>query len=74
MLVFDFGYTKWDKETLCLLKKNWLFLATFGSENVQKQQGGKEYGLYIIANATSITLQILHALRFLPRIDDIQYQ
>ena len=56
VLVYDSGYTRWDESTLSLLKKQ--FCCSPSSVNVlkhvQKQQGGKECGLYAIANATSI--------------------
>ena len=54
--VYDSAYTKWDEPTLCLLKKQFHCSPSNITilKNVQKQQGGKECGLYAIANATSV--------------------
>ena len=58
VLVYDSAYTKWDESALCLLKKQFRCSPSNVSvlKGVQKQQGGKECGLYAIANATSIAL------------------
>ena len=58
VLVYDSGYTKWDESALCLLKTQ--FRCSLSNicivKGVQKQQEGKECGLYAIANATTIAL------------------
>lgn len=58
VLVYDSGYTKWDESALCLLKNQFRCPPSNISilKGAQKQQGGKECGLYAIANATSIAL------------------
>ena len=55
VLVYDSAYTKWDESALCLLKKQfWCSPSNISAlKSVPKQQGGKECGLYAIANATS---------------------
>ena len=56
MLVYDSAYTKWDDTTICLLKVQFRCSASNISiiKSVQKQHGGKECGLYAIANDTSV--------------------
>jgi len=56
VLVYDSAYTRWDDTTICLLKVQFCCLASNISivKSVQKQHGGKECGLYAIANATSV--------------------
>lgn len=56
VLIYNFGYTKWDETALCLIKKQFRCSPSniIVLKGVQKQQGGKECGLYAIANATSI--------------------
>ena len=58
VLVYDSGYTKWDESTLYLLKTQFRCspINICIVKGVQKQQGGKECGLYAIANATTIAL------------------
>ena len=55
-LKYDSGYIKWDESALCLLKMQfWCSPSNIGIlKGVQKKQRGKEYGLYAIANVTSI--------------------
>ena len=57
VLVYDSGYTKWDESVLCLLKTQfWCSLSKIRVlKGAQKQQRGKQCGLYSIAKATSIT-------------------
>ena len=56
VLVYDSAYTRWDDTAVCLLKKQ--FRCSSSNivivKSVQKQHGGKECGLYAIANATSV--------------------
>ena len=58
VLVYDSAYTSWDESTLCLLRKQFQCSPSNVCilKGVQKQHGGKECGLYAIANATSIAL------------------
>ena len=55
MQVYNSAYTKWD-DTTYLLKVQFHCSASNISiiKSVQKQHGGKECGLYAIANATSV--------------------
>ena len=58
VLVYDSAYTKWDESSLCLLKKEFRCSSSNISilKDMQKQQGGKDCGLYEIVNATSTAL------------------
>ena len=60
-LVYDSGCTKWDEETLCLLKKQFHCSPSniCVPKDVQKQQGGKECG--------SLMPQVLHLEKTLVR-------
>ena len=56
MLVYDSAFTRWNDAAVCLLKRQ--FQCSVSNiaivKGVQKQHGGKECGLYAIANATSV--------------------
>ena len=56
ILVYDSGYTKSEESALSLLNMQfWCSLSNISVlKGAQKQQRGKECGLYAIANATSI--------------------
>ena len=58
VLVYDSWYTKWDESALSILQTQFHCSPSniHVLKNVQKQQGGRECGLYAIANATSIAL------------------
>ena len=58
VLVYNSEYTKWDKSALYLLKTQFQYSPSNISalKGAQKQQRGKECGLYAIANATGIAL------------------
>ena len=49
MLVYDLAYTRWSDQQFQCAASNITI-----QKNVQKQQGGRECGLYAIANATSL--------------------
>ena len=56
VLVYDSAYMRWDDTAISLLKKQFRCSASNIAivKGVQKQHGGKECGLYAIANATSV--------------------
>jgi len=54
VLMCDLAYIRWSDKLFLLLKTVSVFATNITIQrNFQKQQGGHEYGLYVIANATS---------------------
>ena len=54
VLMCDLAYIRWSDKLFLLLKTISVFATNITIQrNFQKQQGGHEYGLYVIANATS---------------------
>ena len=59
VLVYDSTYIRWSDQAVSFVRKQFRCAASNITvlRNVEKQQGGRECGLYAIANATSLAYE-----------------